>query len=256
MLSLQELFSLDGNTALVTGASSGIGRLMAATLAEAGAAVVVVGRDGERLAAASASIRQAGGQAASLVCDLADRRQVQRVPDAAAQPFGPLDILVNAAGVNYRPLVEDLTPEIWDETMAVNLAAPFFLAQSLAPAMRAKGWGRIINISSQQAIRAFNNSGAYGASKGGIGALTRGLAEAWSRYGINCNAIGPGYVPTGMTTTVFDGGERERWAAGLTLIGRNSRLEDLRGITLFLASRASDYITGQTIFVDGGMSAH
>jgi gluconate 5-dehydrogenase len=229
---------------------------MALTLAEGGAAVVLLGRNGARLEAAARQIRDSGGRAETLVCNLREHDQVEEAAQKAVVPFGPPDILVNAAGVNHRPPVEDITREMWQETMAVNLDAPFFLAQRLATAMRAKGWGRIINVSSQQAIRAFNNSGAYGVSKGGISALTRGLAEAWSRYGVTCNAIGPGYVPTGMTAGIFDGGERERWAAGLTLIGRNSRLEDLRGITLFLASRASDYVTGQTIFVDGGMSAH
>ena len=256
MLSLPELFSLQGKVALVTGASSGIGRLMAATLAEGGAAVVLLARDRARLDEAVRQCQESGGRASALVCDLRHRERVEQAAQESAQPFGAPDILVNAAGVNHRPLVEDITREMWDETMAINLEAPFVLAQRLAPAMRAKGWGRIINVSSQQAIRAFNNSGAYGVSKGGIAAMTRGLAEAWSRFGLTCNAIGPGYVPTGMTTTVFDGGERERWAAGLTLTGRNTRLEDLRGITVFLASRASDYVTGQTIFVDGGMSAH
>jgi NAD(P)-dependent dehydrogenase (short-subunit alcohol dehydrogenase family) len=256
MLSLQELFSLRERVAVVTGASSGIGRLMALTLAEGDAGVVLLGRDRARLDQTAQEIRLMGGRAAALVCDLRRREHVERAADEAAQAFGAPDILVNAAGVNHRPLVEDITREMWDETMAINLEAPFLLAQRLAPSMRAKGWGRIINISSQQAIRAFNNSGAYGVSKGGIAAMTRALAEAWSRDGVTCNAVGPGYVPTGMTTSVFDGGERERWAAGLTLIGRNSRLEDLRGVIVFLASRASDYVTGQTIFVDGGMSAH
>ena len=256
MVPLPELFSLQGKVALVTGASSGIGRVMAITLAEGGAAVVLLGRDRARLEAAARDIHQSGGRGEALVCDLRQREQVEQAANDASRHFGPPDILVNAAGVNHRPLVEDITHEMWEETMAINLHAPFFLAQRLAAAMRAKGWGRIINVSSQQAIRAFNNSGAYGVSKGGISAMTRGLAEAWSRYGVNCNAIGPGYVPTGMTAGIFDGGERERWAAGLTLIGRNSRLEDLRGITLFLASRASDYVTDQTIFVDGGMSVH
>lgn len=167
MVSLQELFSLQGRVALVTGASSGIGRIMALTLAEGGAAVVLLGRDRARLDEAAREILQAGGRSATLVCDLRDRGQVERAADEAAQPFGPPDILVNAAGVNHRPLVENITPEIWDETMAINLDAPFFLAQRLAPAMRAQGWGRIINVSSQQAIRTFNNSGAYGVSKGG-----------------------------------------------------------------------------------------
>jgi gluconate 5-dehydrogenase len=256
MLPLPELFSLSGKVALVTGASSGIGRMMAATLAEAGAAVVLLARDSARLEEAVRQILSAGGRAQALRCDLAERARLDRAADQAAAAFGAPDILVNAAGVNPRPPVESITREMWDAVMAVNVDAAFVLAQRLVPAMRARRWGRIINLSSQQAIRAFNNSGAYGVSKGAVSAMTRGLAEAWSRDGVTCNAIAPGYVPTGMTTGVFDGGERERWAAGLTLIGRNGSLEDLRGITLFLASRASDYVTGQTIFVDGGMSVH
>ena len=222
-------------------------------------------RDRTRLEQATQEITKAGGRAAHLesrggaaclVCDLADRTQLDDAASKAVTLFGAPDILVNAAGVNHRPLVENTTREMWDETMRVNLDAPFFLAQHFAPAMRRKGWGRIINFASQQSIRAFNNSGSYGASKGGIMALTRGLAEAWSRDGVTCNAIGPAYVPTAMAAAVFNDPEREKHAASLTLIGRNSRLEDLRGITVFLASRASDYVTGQTIFVDGGMSAH
>jgi len=254
MISLQELFSLHGKVAVVTGASSGIGRVMAQTLAEGGAAVVLVARDEARLAQCAEAIRATGGRAHALACDVGRREQLLAAAAAAAQPFGAPDILVSAAGVNPRPPVEAITQEMWDEVMAVNLDAPFFLAQQLAPAMRARGWGRIINISSQQAVRAFNNSGAYGVSKGGVSAMTRGLAEAWSRDGVTCNAIAPGYVSTRMTTAIFDGGEREARAAAMTLIGRNGTPEDLRGVTLFLASRASDYVTGQTLCVDGGMS--
>jgi gluconate 5-dehydrogenase len=254
MIPVSELFSLQGKVAVVTGASSGIGRMMAGTLAEAGAAVVAVARDPARLAASVEDIRKAGGRAHGLTCDVGNREQLAAMARASAEPFGAPDIVISAAGVNPRPPVEAITAQVWDEVMAVNLDAPFFLAQHLAPAMRARRWGRIINISSQQAIRAFNNSGAYGVSKGGIGAMTRGLAEAWSRDGVTCNAISPGYVKTAMTSAVFDGGEREARAAAMTLIGRNGTAEDLRGITLFLASRASDYVTGQTIFVDGGMS--
>lgn len=253
---LSDLFSLTGKVALVTGASSGIGRMMAQTLAEAGARVVLVGRHAQRLADSAATIAGSGGSAVPLACDIGARTQLDELTARCGEAFGAPDILVNAAGVNHRPPVEQISDAMWQETMAVNLHAPFLLAQRLSPAMRARGWGRIINVSSQQAIRAFNNSGAYGVSKGGISAMTRGLAEAWSRDGVTCNAIAPGYVHTGMTGAVFDGGERERWAASLTLIGRNSTVEDLRGITVFLASRASDYVTGQTIFVDGGMSAH
>jgi gluconate 5-dehydrogenase len=255
MLPLAQLFSLEGKVALVTGASSGIGRLMAQTLAEAGAAVLLLARDEGRLNATAERIRAAGGRAHAIRCDVSQREALDRAAGEAAAPFGAPDILVSAAGVNPRPLVENITRPMWDEVMAVNVDAPFFLAQRLAPAMRAKRWGRIINISSQQAVRAFGNSGAYGVSKGAISAMTRGLAEAWSRDGVTCNAIAPGYVPTPLTTAIFDGGERERWAASLTLIGRNSTLDDLRGITVFLTSRASDFVTGQTLFVDGGMSA-
>jgi gluconate 5-dehydrogenase len=255
-LPLSELFSVDGRVALVTGASSGIGRTMAMTLAEAGAAVVLLARDAARLEACAADIRRAGGRAHAVPCDVAQRDRLAVAAGEAAGAFGDPDILINAAGVNPRPLVEAISAQMWDEVMAVNVNAPFFLAQRLAPTMRARRWGRIINLSSQQAVRAFNNSGAYGTSKGAISAMTRGLAEAWSRDGVTCNAIAPGYVPTGMTQAVFDGGEREARAAAMTLIGRNGTLDDLRGITLFLASRASDYVTGQTLFVDGGMSAH
>lgn len=256
MIPLTQLFSLSGKVALITGASSGIGQLIAITLAEAGAAVVLVARNPDRLEAAASAIRTSGGRAQTLACDVGRRDELDRLAGRARGCFGDPDILVSAAGINPRPLVEDITPETWDGVMAVNLDAPFFLAQRLAPAMRARGWGRIINVSSQQAVRAFNNSGAYGVSKGAVSAMTRSLAEAWSRDGVTCNAIAPGYVPTGMTRPVFDGGEREREAAALTLAGRNGTLEDLRGITVFLASRASDYVTGQTIFVDGGMCAH
>jgi NAD(P)-dependent dehydrogenase (short-subunit alcohol dehydrogenase family) len=160
MTPLSDLFSLRGRVALVTGASSGIGRMMALTLAEGGAAVVLLARNVQRLDQTAGEIRAAGGQAERVVCDVGSRDQLASAAERSAAAFGAPDILVNAAGVNPRPLVENITAEMWDEVMAVNLDAPFFLAQLLVPAMRARRWGRIINISSQQAIRAFNNSGA------------------------------------------------------------------------------------------------
>ena len=145
--------------------------------------------------------------------------------------------------------------ESWQTTLDLNLAVPFFLAQKLVPGMRRKGWGRVVNIASLQSTRAFANGIAYGASKGGISQLTRAMAEAWSADGINCNAIAPGFFPTELTEALFKDDSTTQRLAASTAIGRNGRLEDLDGVTIFLASSASDYITGQTISVDGGFTA-
>jgi gluconate 5-dehydrogenase len=149
----------------------------------------------------------------------------------------------------------ELSPAEWDTTLAVNLTAPFLLGQAFAPTMARRGWGRIVNLASQQAIRAFGNSGAYGVSKAGVAALTRSQAEAWSRHGVCCNAIAPGFVRTPMTTAVFDDPQRASAMARRTMAGRNGTLADLAGVAVFLASAASAYVTGQTIFVDGGFSS-
>jgi gluconate 5-dehydrogenase len=251
----RDRFDLSGLIALVTGASSGIGRHLARVLAAAGAAVVLSARRGDALEQAARDVRAAHGRAAVAVADLSDRARIDPLARAAAEPFGPPDILVNGAGINPREAPEAMTLESWDRTLTVNLTAPFFLARALVPAMAAKGWGRVINIASLQSVRAFANGIAYGASKGGIAQLTRAMAEAWSRRGIVCNAIAPGFFPTDLTRPVFDDPALAQWVAGQTAVGRAGRLEDLDGIALFLASRASDYVTGQVIFVDGGFSA-
>src|SRR5262249_8489431 len=150
-----------------------------------------------------------------------------------------------AAGINVRKPILEVSEEDWDATLRLNLDAPFFLAQALAPAMIERRWGRIINVASLQSVRAFPNSAPYGASKGAIMQLTRAQAEAWSRFGVNANAIAPGFFATELTAPVVN--DRERWAqmAAKTFIGRNGELPDLWGTALFLASRASDYVTGQ-----------
>ena len=170
---LADLFSLDGRVAVVTGGSSGIGQEMARALALAGARVVLVARDQARLAGAADQLTAAGGQAHWVAADLASRTGVEQAGDEAEKAFGPPDILVNCAGVNIRPPFASLTVQDWDLTMAVNLTAPFLLGQRFGPAMAARGFGRIINVTSQQAQRAFANSGGYGASKGGLASLTR-----------------------------------------------------------------------------------
>jgi NAD(P)-dependent dehydrogenase (short-subunit alcohol dehydrogenase family) len=249
------LFDLAGRVAVVTGANSGIGKAIARALAGAGAAVVLVARRAPELEAARREIEATGGRATARACDLTDRAALFACARGAAEPFGAPDILVSAAGVNIRKPMLEITAGDWDATLKLNLDAPFFLAQTLAPAMIAKGWGRIINIASLQSVRAFGNSGAYGASKGGVMQLTRAQAEAWSRHGVTANAIAPGFFATPLTAPVA--GDPQRWQAmaDRTFAGRNGELGDLAGTAIFLASRASDYVTGQTIFVDGGFSA-
>lgn len=249
------LFDLSGRVALVTGASSGIGRTIAEALASAGAAVVLAARRAAQLDAVRDGIVRAAGRAASLPCDLADRGAIARCATRASEFFGAPDILVSAAGTNLRRPILEVTEDDWDTTMRLNLDAPFFLAQRLVPAMIARGFGRIINIASLQSVRAFADCAPYGASKGAIAQLTRAQAEAWSRHGVNANAIAPGFFATELTAPVVKDPARWSQMAARTFVGRNGELSDLWGTALFLASRASDYVTGQTIFVDGGFSA-
>jgi NAD(P)-dependent dehydrogenase (short-subunit alcohol dehydrogenase family) len=252
---VDELFSLAGRVAVVTGGSSGIGAGMATALARAGAQVVLVARDVSRLGSAADALRAAGGRAGWVSADLASRPALERAASEAAGMFGPPDILVNCAGVNLRPPLEALSLADWDLTMAVNLTAPFLLGQRFGPPMAARGWGRIINVTSQQAQRAFGHSGAYGASKGGLAALTRSQSEAWAASGVCCNSVCPGFVATRLNAAVASDPERMVAMAARTMVGRNGEPADFAGVAVFLASRASDYITGQTIYVDGGFSA-
>jgi gluconate 5-dehydrogenase len=204
---------------------------------------------------AAAGLRDGGGEAAWVSADLGDRADVERVAGVADEAFGAPDILVNCAGINLRPPFGSLTVADWDLTMAVNLTAPFLLGQRFGPAMAARGWGRIINVTSQQAQRAFANSGGYGASKGGLAALTRSQSEAWAGSGVCCNSVCPGFVPTRLNAAVAGDPVRSAAMSARTMVGRNGDPADFAGMAVFLASRASDYVTGQTLYVDGGFSA-
>jgi len=252
---LAELFSLDGRSAVVTGGSSGIGRAIARALAGAGASVVLVARGARALEETAERLRAEGGKAAWVSADLGDRASLERGAEAAAAAFGEPDILVNSAGINLRPPLAELTTADWDRTIAVNLTAPFLLGQRFGPPMAGRGWGRIINIASQQSVRAFGNSGGYGASKGGLVSLTRSQSEAWAASGVCCNAVSPGFVVTPLTREAASDPARSAALAARTMIGRNGLAGDFEGIAVFLASRASAYVTGQVIFVDGGFSA-
>lgn len=252
-----DVFSLEGRVALVTGASSGIGRHLSGVLAQAGAKVVLVARRKQALQEVVAEITAKGGQAAELVWDVGDLDGLAALAAASRDQFGDPTILINAAGMNPRRSADAITIAEWDATLALNLSAPFFLSQALVPGMRAVGHGNIINIASLQTSRAFANGIAYGAAKGGVGQLTRAMAEAWSgaASGIVANAIAPGFFPTELTAPVFNDDTTSGHHAAMTCIGRNGRMPDLDGALLFLASRASSYVTGQIIPVDGGYTA-
>ncbi|MBT1582941.1 SDR family NAD(P)-dependent oxidoreductase [Curtobacterium flaccumfaciens] len=251
-MSLQQLFGLDGRTALVTGGSSGIGRAIATALADAGAHVLVAARTPATIDATVAGIRQAGRSADGVVADLSSRAGAHALADSV----GDVDVLVNSAGINLRPPMPELDEATWDATMAVNLDAPFVLGQRLAPGMAARGYGRIVSISSQQAHRPFAASGAYGVSKAGLEALARSQAEAWSAQGVTSNVLVPGFVRTPLNERLGSDPATVAALAARTLVGRNGLASDFAAVAVFLAGPGSAYVTGQSIAVDGGFSVH
>jgi NAD(P)-dependent dehydrogenase (short-subunit alcohol dehydrogenase family) len=252
---LGPLFDLSGRTALVTGGNSGIGLAMARALGLAGARVVLVARRDKELESATKELSESGIHASWISADLADPECAGIISRELVRRGQSIDILINAAGINLRQPFGEITAQSFDLQMALHLRAPFLMTQALAPGMAARRWGRIINIASLQSWRAFPNSAPYGAGKGGVVQLTRAIAEEWSRHGVTCNAIAPGFFPTPLTQQVFSDPERTAKNAAQTAIGRNGALDDLTGATVFLASNASEYVTGQTLAVDGGFTA-
>lgn len=247
-----QLFDLSGKVACVTGASAGLGRQAANLLLHAGARVVGVARRKELL---DDWVETSGKRGHAIAFDLGERDRLSDLAEQVKQPFGPPDIFVHAAGLNLRQNASEVTQEGWDLTLNLNLAVPLFLAQQFVPAMKENGWGRIVNFASLQSYRAFPGGAAYGASKAGIAQLTRSMAEEWSRFGINANAIGPGFFETELTAAVFANPERAARNAAQTCVGRNGELSDINGPLLFLCSEASAYVTGQVLMVDGGFTA-
>ena len=252
--SLLKRFGLQGKVFVVTGASSGIGRAMAGFLAESGASVIIIARREAELEAASKQINSTG-TCEFIAADLNQRDKLESLASQCLKIYRKVDGVVNAAGLNPRQSAEDVSLESWDKTLNLNLAVPFFFSRCFVDQMATLGAGRIINIASLQSSRAFPNGLPYGVSKGGICQLTRAMSEAWSKRGITANAIAPGFFPTELTTAVFENPETRQWAANQTTIGRNGELDDLAGAAIFFASQASSYITGQTLYVDGGFTA-
>ena len=253
---LSELFSLDGRVAVVTGGSSGIGRGIATALACAGASTVIVARGRSRIDDTLSELHNAGAAAAGVVGDLSTREGIREVAEAATAPFGEPDILVNSAGINIRPPYADITEEDWDATMTVNALAPFLLGQRYATGMAERGFGRLIHVSSQQAHRAFVGSGIYGVSKGAVESLVRSEAEAWGGTGVTSNALVPGFVLTPLNARLQEDPAQIAALAARTMIGRNGLPSDFASAAVFLAGAGSSYITGNSLFVDGGLSVH
>jgi len=250
---LNSLFSLEGRSALVTGGSSGVGLAMARALGLQGAKLTLAARRQAELEKAADELAREGIDTRFVAVDLA----LADGPDRLAAQLGasPVDIIVNAAGINLRKPFGEVSIADFDFSMALLLRAPFRLTQIFAPSMAERGWGRILMLASLQSLRAFANSAPYGTAKGGVVQLTRAIAEAWSDKGITCNAIAPGMFPTGLTAPVFDNPALAKRNAEQTAIGRNGEMPDLYGATIFFASDAAAYITGQMLYVDGGFTA-
>jgi 2-deoxy-D-gluconate 3-dehydrogenase len=249
------LFDLTGRVALLTGGNGGIGLGMARGLAQAGAAVVIAARNASKSAAAAEELQQLGARVATVEVDVQDRAAVKRMVQAAIDRFERIDILVANAGINIRKPPQDYAPEEWQQVLDVNLNGPFFCAQAVYPHMKAQGGGKIITIGSMTSIFGLPFAAAYGATKGGIMQLSRALATAWAKDNIQVNCVLPGWIDTDLTRTARKqvSGLHERVEAR-TPAGRWGTPQDFAGIAVFLASRASDFLTGTAIPVDGGYS--
>lgn len=248
-----EKFSLKGKSGIVTGGGSGIGKAISTAVVQAGAEIVIVGRNRERLEKTASELRQYGGPVIPLPADVSNLEDIKRIVDRALKEFGKIDFLFNNAGIIRRAPSEEYTEKDWDEVIRINLKAPFFLAQAVAQVMISqKRKGKIINTSSLIAVQGGKRVPAYAASKGGLAQVTKTMANDWAKYNILVNAIGPGWVKTELTEALRQDKERYIEILGRIPLGRWAEPEDLMGAAVFLASDASDYVTGQTIFVDGG----
>ena len=247
-----DLFDLTGNVAMVTGASKGLGKAMANGLARVGADLALCGRDRADLEAVRGGIERLGRRTVACPMDVLDRGSVRRAVDSILRDFGTIDILVNNAGVNVRKPVTELAEEEWDLVLDTNLKGYFLVAQAVAPHMISRARGKIINISSIMGTVALDNLVAYASSKGGVVQMTKVMAIEWAKHNIQVNAIGPTYFETPLVAALRNDPDRFRFINERTPMGRWGQPEELEGTVIFLSSRASDFITGQTIYVDGG----
>jgi NAD(P)-dependent dehydrogenase (short-subunit alcohol dehydrogenase family) len=252
---LDELFSLSGRVALVTGASSGIGRELAKGLAAAGASVAVSGRDTGRLAETEREINEAGGAAAAFPAEVGDFEALEPLVNGVVERFGRLDIVLHGAGMNQRQPVQEVELETYDRIMNVNLRAPYFLTKAALPHLIAAGGGKVIHIGSLTTSWGIGNLSVYGLTKSAIGQLTRTTAVEWAAHNIQVNAICPGWIETPLTKPLWADPHRSGWILDRVPVKRPGKPRDLVGMAIYLASPASDFTTGQTFFIDGGFTA-
>ena len=248
------LFSLEGRTALVTGAARGIGFSIAEALAGAGASVILNGRSERPLEEAAGRLRDFGLDADISVFDVTDPDEVADGV-AAIEVSGGLDILVNNAGIQRRAPLDQFDDGDWRELMSTNLDSVYYVSKAVAPGMIGRGRGKIINIGSVLSDLGRPGTAPYAASKGAVRNLTKGMCADWARHGLQINAIAPGYFVTPMNEALIADAVFDDWLKRRTPAGRWGNLEDLHGIAVFLASSASDFVNGQTIYVDGGITA-
>lgn len=253
---MQDLFSVKDKVILVTGSTRGLGRAFAEAYANGGATVIINGRSEETVAEAVEDIRQSGAAAEACCFDVADENAVREAIAALEKHVGRIDVLVNNAGIHRRAPLSDLTMDDWETVVGVNLNSVFFVSQCVSRGMIKRAYGKIINISSLNSIGARPTIANYCASKGGLNALTRSMATEWGKHNIQSNAIAPGYFITDMTQPLADDPEFDSWVKTQVPMGRWGLPEDLIGTALFLASRASDYVNGHVLVVDGGWTSH
>jgi NAD(P)-dependent dehydrogenase (short-subunit alcohol dehydrogenase family) len=247
-----EIFELKGKVAMVTGSTRGLGEVAATALAKAGADIAVCGRSTADLERVTGAMRGLGRNAGGFQIDVTDSRKVTEAVEQILDYFGHIDILVNNAGVNYRVPVLEYPEEEWDRVINTNLKGYFLVTRAVVPQMIENGYGKVINMSSILGAVGLPHQVAYAASKGGVDQMTKVMALEWAKLGVRVNAIGPTYFETELVSQIRDDAERFNFINERTPMGRWGHLPELEGTVIFLASAASDFITGQTIYVDGG----